>query len=151
MLAAAGIVLGLGALVVVILAVTRSGRFAENSPMRATDAEFNVGDAAARAEAIDRDRTPLLFQDPADFERPVWVNHLGDDPDSGWVAFAAAIDRCDVAWQVDAQEFRDCSGMRYAPDGTGLTQYEVRVEHGDVLVDLTPDEEATTTTIPESG
>ncbi|MGH9118415.1 MAG: hypothetical protein ACRD0A_11255 [Acidimicrobiales bacterium] len=80
MLAAAGLLLGVGGLVFFILAVTGSGRCnAASSPLRPTDAEFNVGDAGARAAAIERDRTPLLFQDPADFARPIWLSRVGDD------------------------------------------------------------------------
>jgi hypothetical protein len=155
MLAAAGLLLGIGALAFFVLAVTRSGRFSsDSSPLRPTDAEFNVGDAAARAATIERDRTPLLFQDPADFQRPIWVNHLGDDDDDGWYAFAAAIDSCAVEWDVDAQAFEDCDGNRYPPDGAGLPQFEVRVEDGEVVVDLEPDAPTTTSppmTVGESG
>ena len=158
MLAAAGLLLGIGVLVLLLLVVTRSGRFnTESSPLRPVDAEFNMGDATARAEAIERDRTPLLFQDPADFDQPIWVNHLGGDVDDGWVAFAAAIGTCAVEWDVDAQEFVDCEGTTYPADGTGLPQFDVRVDDGDVIVDLDPDEPTTTgapgssSTIAESG
>jgi hypothetical protein len=155
MLAAAGLLLGIGGLVFFVLAVTRSGRFSsDSSPLQPADAEFNVGDAAARAAAIERDQTPLLFQDPADFQRPIWVNHLGDDDADGWYAFAAAIDSCTVEWDVDAGEFVDCDGARYASDGAGLPQFEVRVEDGEVIVDLAPDVPTTTsppTTVVESG
>jgi hypothetical protein len=157
MLAAAGLLLGIGGLVFFILAVTGSGRFnADTSPLRPTDAEFNVGDAEARAAAIERDRTPLLFQDPADFVRPVWLSHVGDDPDEGWYAFVAARGSCAVDWDLDAQEFVDCDGRRYPVDGDGLEQFDVRVEDGDVIIDLEADEPTTTdpatpTTIAESG
>jgi hypothetical protein len=155
MLAAAGLLLGIGLLVFFVLAVTRSGRFSsESSPLQPVDAEFNVGDASSRAAAIERDRTPLLFQDPADFERPIWVNHTGDRDDEGWSAFAAAVDDCEVEWDVDGQEFVDCDGNRYPADGRGLTRFDVRVEDGNVIVDLDPDEPTTTsppTTVAESG
>ena len=156
-LAAAGVVLGIAGLVFFGLAVTRSGRFSpESSPLRPADAEFNVGNAEARAEAIERDRTPLLFQDPADFERPIWVTHVGDDLEEGWYAFTAAIGSCVVEWEISAQEFVDCDGRRYPADGSGLPQLDVRVEDGNVIVDLSTDESTTTapspsTTIAESG
>jgi hypothetical protein len=160
MLAAAGLLLGIGGLVLLLLAVTGSGRFNdESSPLRPADAEFNMGSASARAEAIERDRTPLLFQDPADFDQPIWVNHLGGAAEEGWVAFAAAIGSCSVEWDVDAQEFVDCDGATYPADGTGLPQFDVRVDDGEVVVDLDPDEPTTTggggpgssSTIAESG
>lgn len=152
LLAAAGLLLGVGGLVYLVIAVAGVGRFdPETSPLRPTDAEFNVGDAEARAAAIERDRTPLLFQDPASSERPIWVNHVGEDPEAGWFAFAATDGDCVVTWDVEAGEFVGCDGARYPPDGEGLTQYEVRVEDGHVVVDLMPDEPTTATTIPESG
>ena len=153
-MAAAGLLLGIGGLVFFILAVTGSGRFdTGSSPLRPTDAEFNVGDAAARAAAIERDRTPLLFQDPADFVRPIWVSHVGDDPEDGWYAFGAARGECAVEWDVEAQEFVDCDGRRYPVDGDGLDRFEVRVEDGEVIVDLEADDPTTSTatTISESG
>jgi hypothetical protein len=152
MLAIAGLVLGVGGLVFLLLAVLGLGRFnPTSSPLRPSDAEFDVGDAEARAEAIERDRTPLLFQDPAEFVRPIWVNHIGDDPGTGWFAFAAADGDCEIEWDVDAQEFADCDGRRYPPDGEGLPQYQVRVEDGNVVVDLEADPTTTRPTIPESG
>jgi hypothetical protein len=152
MLAVTGFVLGVGGLVFLLLAVLGVGRFnPTSSPLRQSDAEFDIGDAEARAAAIERDRTPLLFQDPARFVDPIWVNHVGDDPDSGWFAFAAADGDCEIVWEVDAQEFVDCDGERYPPDGQGLPQYEVRVEDGNVVVDLETDTTTTGPTIPESG
>ncbi len=145
-LAAAGLLVGIGGLVFFILAVTGSGRFnSDSSPLRPVDAEFNVGDAEARAGAIERDRTPLLFQDPADFERPIWVSHVGDDPEQGWYAFVAAVGTCTVDWDLDAQEFVDCDGNRYPADGAGLEPFDVRVDHGELIVDLEQDAPTTTT------
>ncbi len=112
------------------------------------DAEFEVGDARTLAAAIERDRTPLLFQDPASFERPIWVQHTGDAPERGWVAFDAQVGGCALRWEVDDQRFVDCDGDRYPADGQGLTQYEATVQDGDVVVDLDPDDDEPTTTAP---
>jgi hypothetical protein len=153
MLAAAGLLVGLGGVVLLILLVTGGGRFSrESSPLRPVDPEFNAGDAEARAAAIERDGVPLLFPDPAGGERPIWLNHLGDDPEEGWVAFDAQVGAgCLVDWEADTEEFVDCNGDRYPPDGEGLPQYDVRVEDGEVIVDLHPDEPTTVSPNPESG
>lgn len=113
-----------------------------------SDVEFEVGDAATLAAAIERDRTPLLFQDPARFERPIWVQHTRDDPEEGWLAFDAQVGGCALVWEVDDQQFVDCDGDRYPADGEGLTPYEATVQDGRLIVDLDPDDDETTTTAP---
>lgn len=107
---------------------------------------FEVGPAAARAAAIARDETPLLFNDPSGGGRPIWVQHLGDDPETGWLAFDAQVGGCALDWDREAQEFVDhCTGTRYPQDGQGLAQYPTTVEDGNVVVDVSPDPSTTTT------
>ncbi|CAN5287536.1 hypothetical protein BH18ACT4_BH18ACT4_04320 [soil metagenome] len=142
-----GVAAAAAAAAVGLLVISLSGEKNEVS-FGGGDAEFVVGDAEARARAIDRDRTPLLFQDPARFERPIFVQHLGDDPDDGWVAFDAQVGGCALEWDRSAQRFVDCDGRRYPADGEGLDRYQTRVDDGEVVVDLDPDDETTTTGQP---
>lgn len=122
-------------------------------------ATFEVGDARSLSAAIERDRTPLLFQDPANFERPIWVQHTRDEPEQGWLAFDAQVGGCALRWELDDQRFVGCDGERFPADGEGLTQYEATVTDGDVIVDLDPDDDdddertttAPTTTILQTG
>ncbi len=118
-------------------------------------AAFVVGDARSLAAAVERDRTPLLFQDPASFERPIWVQHTRDDPERGWLAFDAQVGGCALRWELDDQRFVGCDGAHYPADGEGLTQYEATVRDGDVVVDLDPNDgpatSASTTTILQTG
>ena len=101
--------------------------------------EFDVGSAKDRASTIRRDRTPLLFPDPAGNGRAIYVQHLGD---TSWAAFEArppgADERCSVRWRVESQHFVDpCTGSTYPADGTGLVSYPTRIdEGGHLLVDL---------------
>jgi len=104
------------------------------------DATFNDLDADSTAGTID-EIGPLLFSDVAGGDDDIIVQHLGDDPDEGWLAFAArapGADRdCFVEWQPDDEQFEDtCTGDTYPPDGEGLTQYEAIVEDGRVVIDL---------------
>ncbi len=108
--------------------------------------EFDVGPAANRAAEIRRDRTPLLFQDPASFSRPIWVQHLGDSDEQGWTAFDAAVNGCATKWDKDAATFTDCSGRTYPANGEGLFGYPVSVRDGEVLVNLHPEVSTTTST-----
>lgn len=56
--------------------------------VRLGDDYFNAGDARDISDDI-RDRGPILWSDLAGGSRDIVVNHLGDDPETGWVAFEA--------------------------------------------------------------
>ena len=104
------------------------------------DDEFVVGRTEVLARRIDADRdTPLLFQDLVDGGRDIWVQHLDDDADEGWSAFAATAPgqprRCQLRWRRD--RFVDpCTNRTFPPDGDGLRQYRTTVRDGRVVVDL---------------
>ena len=112
------------------------------------DAEANLGDpvlelgrADSLARAIERDRTPLVFQDLLQRSRDLFVQHEGADPATGWRAFEAhAPDQprtCQLRWDADARRFADpCTGATYPPDGAGLTQYRTEVRDNRLVVDL---------------
>jgi len=101
------------------------------------DDTFEVGDADRLAEAIERDGEPLAFPDLLRRDRPIFVQHLGDDPQEGWSAFAAAVDGCPLQWDPGREVFEDtCTGDVYPRDGAGLPHYPVTVSDGDVIVDL---------------
>jgi hypothetical protein len=98
--------------------------------------EFTVGRVASIA-----DRVPFLLPDASpSHERDLYVQHLGDDLDRGWLAFAALApgqtDRgCFLKWRAD--HFEDpCTGKTFPPDGTGLTAYPTRVANGRLYVDV---------------
>ncbi|MGH9177956.1 MAG: hypothetical protein ACRD0N_05310 [Acidimicrobiales bacterium] len=136
-------------------------RFASENPDKANlgDPVFQVGRAERLAEEID-DRGPFLFQDPLarGGGRNLYVQHLGDDPDEGWLAVEARRpDRpaCVVEWDLEAETFVDCDGDRFPADGEGLTTYHGTVEGGQVSIDLrtasAEDETATTTSSTGPG
>ncbi len=98
------------------------------------------------AETI-ADSGPTILPDVASRDRDIILQHLGDDPLTGWYAFAArpldASRDCTVTWVPDeaiadgGDFFHECSGTRFPADGTGLTQYPVVVDpSGTVSVDL---------------
>jgi hypothetical protein len=148
LIVALGAVVAAGGLFFLVVALSGEG---EQVQLGGSDVEFEVGDAAVLAAAIERDNTPLLFQDPAGGRRPIWVQHVGADPAEGWLAFDAQVGGCALEWDAGAGQFVDCDGARYPGDGEGLPQYEVRVEDGDVIVDLVVDEDTTTTSITRTG
>jgi hypothetical protein len=137
-----GVVVG----TVLILAVLFAGNLGGGDKVHTTTsrATFDVGPAKDRAAAVDRDQTPLLFQDPVQFDRPIYVQHLGSDPKAGWLAFDAALGSCVLTWHRDTQEFTDCNGRRLPAAGGDMHHYPATVQNDHVIVDLNPD--ATTTT-----
>lgn len=123
----------LGVLAVVFL-VTRldslTGGEAEAVPVGGS--LFPVAQADELAEAIAA-QGPLLLQDAASGDQDVWVHHLGDDPESGWVAFAARNDdaprECFANWNPEDQTFVDtCTDEVFPENGEGLEQFAVSVD-----------------------
>lgn len=100
--------------------------------------EFEIPQVDSRAELV-ADQGALRFADPTGGSRPIIVNHVGDDAETGWVAvlaIAPGTDSCIVDWDNDDGLFRDCEGETYPPDGEGLDQFDTRVEDNTLFVDL---------------
>lgn len=112
------------------------------------DDVFEVGDAERFAEAVEADRSPLLFSSLSR-NRPIFVQHVGDDPLTGWTAIDARSPsdpegcRTGLEWRVDDAVFADtCAPADTFPaDGAGLLQYDIAVDDdGRLVVDLNQDE-----------
>lgn len=117
--------------------------------IRLGDDRFDAGQVESIADAIDDgDDLPLLYQDLAGRNRNLYVQHLDDDPDEGWVAFGA-FDPDDPTCRIDidrdaARLVSSCDAEQTYPlDGRGLRYYPTSVEDGRLYVDLN---ELTTTT-----
>lgn len=115
------------------------------------DDRFEAGQVENLAEVIDQGAgLPLLYQDLVGRDRHLFVQHLDDDPQQGWVAFGAFDPdepRCAVEIDRDAEVLvNSCDrAVTYPLDGTGLRYYPTTVEDGDLYVDLN---ELSTTTTP---
>ena len=103
---------------------------------------FVAGQAESTADFI-KDQGPWLLPDLIEGrDRDIYIQHIGDDPDTGWHAFAArpadASRDCNVQWQADDETFVDsCDGTVYDDVGTGLARYPVTVQaDGNVTVDI---------------
>lgn len=110
--------------------------------IRLGDDTFADLDAARTADRI-ASSGPVIFSDVSgNRTRDIYVQHLGDDPKRGWLAFDArkpgATRDCYVEWKPAERHFVDrCDKSIIPPDGTGLTQYSATVdEKGKVVIDL---------------
>lgn len=94
------------------------------------DPVFEVGQVRVLAPEIDR-QGPLLFQ-ALNGNRDIFVQHIGDDAKTGWLAFEAhgpgQPRTCDLKWQQKQGVFVDeCSQATFPVDGRGLTHYATQV------------------------
>lgn len=140
----AGVAVALG-LVLGVLLLSRGG----------TDVEIRLGDRdfrdmeAGRISAEIADRGPILFGDVADGELDIILQHLGDDPESGWLAFEARRPGqsrdCFFDWRAEQAEFVNTCDPDDVVDaaGMGLRHFSVAVVDGDVRVDINPEAERT--------
>ena len=109
--------------------------------VRLGDDVFVAGQVDRLAAAVERDG-PIAIPDASPRrERDLYLQHLGESPEVGWLAFSAqapgAERRCLLQWLPVEEGFVDpCSSQRYPADGEGLVQYPTMVEEGRLTVDL---------------
>lgn len=150
---AAGIIAVVALFVVAIPSLTESNRI----EVRLGDDVFVAGNAAARSAAIAADG-PILLADVASGDRDVYLQHLGDDPNEGWLVFDArrpgTSRDCTLVWG-DGQFTDPCDDTVVPADGSGLPAYNVSVDDdGRVVIDLVMRPDPTTTppaSIPLTG
>ena len=105
------------------------------------DDRFNAGEASRLLDDIQERGAPLGFNDVARFQRPIWVDNAGEDPDTGWIAVGAYLpDRPDCLVQWDAERDRyvaECDeSITFARSGAGLRQFPTEVVDGRLQINL---------------
>jgi hypothetical protein len=152
--AAGGVIVAIG--VAAALAVLANRGTVDVRLGSETFAEQDAEDAAERVA----EEGPILYADTAGGDRDIVLQHLGDDPEDGWIALAArppGVSReCTIQWDPEAQVFRlldsseevggDCDGREFPADGEGLPTYPVTVDaDGNLDVDLNAADRPSTT------
>jgi len=106
------------------------------------DERFDAGEVESIAARIDKDGDlPILYPDLVGRDRNLFVQHLGDDPDKGWVTFSAFDpDDPTCAIEIDREAkllVNACDPeVTYPLDGQGLRFYPTVVDGGRVIVDI---------------
>ncbi len=125
-----------------------------NVEIRLGDDRFDAGATRSISARIAQDDgLPALYADLVNRDRPIFVQHLGGDPDTGWTAFGA-FDPDDPSCIVEIDRsakvlVNACDrDITYPLDGEGLRAYPTVVEDGSVYVTLN---EAPTTTTTSDG
>lgn len=145
-LAVAGIVLGIVLVLVVFVVAVPSLTESGKVEVKLGTDTYSPGSAEAKAETIAKDGPILLPDVSGRNERDIYLQHIGDDPTTGWYAFdarrAGQSRSCSLEWQSEAQEFKDpCDGTVVSADGAGLIAYTVTVDDdGNLVVDLNTDD-----------
>lgn len=129
------------ALALAAVLVTVAVRFAAQNPEKANlGASVLSVDADRLAREVAR-RGPVLFKDPLNRDREIFLQHLGRDPQAGWVAVRAYASRvsveCLLRWSAAKGRFVDpCTKASYPAGGDGLTTYPAPAAGGVVRIDL---------------
>lgn len=102
-----------------------------------------IGKVTQLARHINGNDTPTFYPDTSgNHLRDLYVQHVGTDPDRGWIVFAAQVpeeeDGCVWQWQRAQNRFRaTCDhGKTLSADAAGVPHYPVKVDHGKLKVDL---------------
>ncbi len=139
-------VLGIASMVFL---VTRTVDLAERGEI-----QLSIGDevfAPGNVQRLSEDIAvfgPLPFPDLTGGDRDIVLQHLGDDPQVGWTAFAMrpidAPRECQILWEAEQTLFSyTCGDQTYPASGEGLFQYPVDIdEDGDLAIDLNAAERA---------
>lgn len=131
---------GLGLLLAFVFALQR-GTESGKVEVQLGSRTFDAGSAEQRAASIAREG-PILLPDPASGQRDIYLQHLGDDAQDGWLAFDAreidATRECTLRWDAARGLFEDpCDGSTVPADGEGLRHYPVVVDDaGKLVIDL---------------
>lgn len=138
LVAVIGIAMAVGCMFL-LLSLADSG--SEVIDLRLGDDAFRAGDPHNQSTAIDRDG-PILYADLVGKGRHIYVQHLGEDPLTGWLAFDAQRpgqpENCVLEWTPERRAFVDpCEpSVSVFEDGGDLPSYPVRIDDDLLWVDL---------------
>ena len=130
------------ALMVVVTVLVAQAASRGEVDIRLGDPRFDAGRAERLAKEIDDGGDlPFLYQDLVSRDRNLYVQHLGDDPVTGWVAFGAFDPDepgCVVGLDRERRILVNACDRRvtYPLSGEGLRFYPTSVEDGRVVVDI---------------
>jgi hypothetical protein len=119
------------------------------------DDQFNAGQASRLAAQIAADG-PVPFSDVSGRGqiRPIFVNHVGDDPEVGWAAFPAVLPdaepNCFLWWNEERELFEEregiedsrevgelCSDRTVGANGGDLERFEWEIdEDANLIIDV---------------
>ncbi len=136
----AAIVGGLAVVAAIVIGVIAIELGTRSNTLVLGDTNFGSINADSMADEIE-ENGPILWPDIASGSRDIWLQHLGDDPGSGWIAFDARSPGtprdCAVQWSITDRTFTDpCDGTTYPSDGDGLPPIPVYIDGRTLVIDI---------------
>jgi hypothetical protein len=157
MIGVAGLAVALVLLIVVFVFAVPSLTERGKVQVKLGSDRFDTGLSGATAAGIIRRDGPILFSDVASGQHDIFLQHLGDDDSTGFLAFDARKPgtgrQCTLKWDVERDRFNDpCDDSSVSPDGAGLVQYKVVVvDGGSVVIALNPADQGPESTTSSSS
>lgn len=130
-------------LIAMVFLGSRILRLASDGELQvATESQmFQLENAEQWVEDI-ASRGPVAFPDASGRDRDIYLQHIGDDAETGWYAFGvrsvgSPVD-CVAQWDTARRVFVDsCDGTEYSETGEGLPSYPVDPdEDGNLTIDI---------------
>ncbi|MDZ7674322.1 MAG: hypothetical protein U5K30_04550 [Acidimicrobiales bacterium] len=111
------------------------------------DDRFDAGEVENRAESVD-EGGPVLFPDPANFTRAIYIDHRSNDPTSGWIALGAFEPDdpdCSITFDTERELYVSAcdESVTFPRSGAGLRQYPTEVSDGRLFIDLQDEDDST--------
>jgi hypothetical protein len=136
----AAIVGGLAVLAAIVIGVVAIELGTRSNTLILGDQDFGSSNADNMAEEI-AENGPILWPDIASGTRDIWLQHIGDDPATGWTAFDArppgTARDCAVQWSAATRDFTDpCDGSVYPETGEGLPTIPVYIDGRSLIIDI---------------
>lgn len=135
------IISGLAVVAALIIGVVAVSLGQQSGRLILGDIDFRSLDTDNMAAEIS-ENGPILWPDVGSGSRDIWLQHLGDDPATGWTAFdarpAGSARECNVIWSSDSGSFSSgCDeGLTYPADGTGLPPIAVYLNGRELIIDI---------------
>lgn len=136
----AAIVGGIAVVAAIVIGVIAIELGTRSNTLVLGDTNFGSIYAVNMADEIE-ENGPILWPDIASGSRDIWLQHLGDDPGAGWIAFDArppgTSRDCAVQWSITDRTFTDpCAGTTYPSDGDGLPPIPVYIDGLTLVIDI---------------
>lgn len=114
------------------------------------DDVFQAGRVGVLAEEID-ENGPIIYADLIGGRQNIIVQHIGNDPETGWFVFdlvrQGSTDNCQLEWVAAIDKFRDeCDGTEFPATGFGQPTYPITIDdNNELIVNFRLDDESSDT------
>lgn len=134
-------VVGLGLTIGLMILMLKLAGTSTEIDVRLGDVDFRGIVADDLADEVSKNG-PIPFPDLVGGDRPIWINHFGDDSAKGWVVFLAKVpggeSGCFVQWIEQEKMFVDfCDPQnQFPPNVFGLEELNWKVIENELRIEI---------------